>query len=148
MPRVSDALGEIEDLIGRSRRKEDAKALILRPLAPRIDVAQGHEVEHVVGVHVADDDRVELVGVMAADELRDHARADVDEQAGAAALDEVAGAGLAGVRRGRGASEDGESHRLSARPRPRASGGDTSRHGRAIRRESPWPRRMARRRAC
>ena len=146
--RIAGALGEVQQLIGRSGRHEDAQPLILRTLAPWIDVAQGDEVEHVVGVHVADHDRVELVGVVATHELRDDARTDVDEQAGATALDEVAGAGLAGVGRCGGASEDRESHRFSAHPRPRVAGAGTSRCGRAIRRESPWPRRMARRRAC
>ena len=54
----------------------------------------------MIGVHVADHDRVELVGVVAAQELGDHAGTDVDQHPGAAALDEVAGARLAGIRRG------------------------------------------------
>ena len=43
------------------------------PLAPRIVVAEPDEVEVVIGVHVADDDRRELMGVQNALELADHA---------------------------------------------------------------------------
>ena len=53
----------------------------------------------MIGVHVADDHRVELRWVVAEQQLGDDAGADVDEDTGAAALDEVAGARLARVGR-------------------------------------------------
>ena len=68
-------------------------------------------------MHVADDDGVELVGVMAAHELGDDARTDVHEEPRTATLDQVAGARFTGVGRGRGASEDREAHRSNARLR-------------------------------
>jgi hypothetical protein len=82
----------------------------------------------VIGVHVADDDGVELVGMAVLQQLGDDPRPDVDQEPSPAALDEVAGAGLAGVRaRGRSA-EHGEPHRSGCLVRIDADPG--SRHWR------------------
>ena len=96
--RPADASSQVEQLLSRSRRHDHAQALVGLQPSPRIDVAQGDEVEHVIGVHVAHDDRVELIGVVPAQELRNDAGTDVHEHARAARLDQVAGAGLSGVR--------------------------------------------------
>jgi len=48
-------------------------------------------------VHVADDHRVELIRVVSAQELSDDTGADVEQEPGAAALDDVAGTGLTGI---------------------------------------------------
>ena len=62
-------------------------------------------------MHVADDDGIQLVRVVPPDELGDDARADVDhDPAVAIRLDEIAGTGLARIRRGRRAAEHGQAH--------------------------------------
>jgi hypothetical protein len=110
MASAADTASELEQLIGRSGWRDDAQALVLRSRPPGIDVAQRHEIEHVIRMHVADHHGIKLVGMMAPHELRDHTGPDVDQHARAAGLDEVAGARLARVGRGGGASEHGEPH--------------------------------------
>ena len=95
--RAADTPRKGEELIGRARRHHDAQPFAAGQTTPRVHVAERDEVEHVIGVHVADDHRVELRGVVAEQQLGDDAGADVDQDAGAAALDEVAGAGLARI---------------------------------------------------
>ena len=53
---------------GRPIRGQEHPQPLLLGRAPRVDVAQGHEVEHVIGMHVADDDGIQLVRVVPPDE--------------------------------------------------------------------------------
>src|SRR5688500_19641433 len=105
VPGIPDALREVEHLVGRAGREDDSKPLLFRTSAPWIDVAQGDEVEHVVGVHVADNDGVQLIRMVSLEQLRDDARTDVDEHARAVTLDEIAGASLSRIRSGRRAPD-------------------------------------------
>ena len=55
---------------------------------PRQQIAERDEVDVVVGVHVADDDRVELARIADPHQLADDALAAVDQDAGRCGLDE------------------------------------------------------------
>ncbi len=96
--------------LGHGPRWHDHQQPLLGHVDPRIGVAQRHEIEAVVGVHVADDHRVQLVRRVAAQQLGHDPWAGVEHDSRAAALDQVAGAGLAGVGPGGAPAEDGDAH--------------------------------------
>ena len=80
---VTGAQRHLGQLGGGARRHDDQQPL-LGHVDPRIAVAQRDQVEAVVGVHVADHHRVQLVGRVAAQQLGDHAGPDVQQDARAA----------------------------------------------------------------
>ena len=65
---------------------------------PRQQIAKGDDVDVVVRVHVADDDRVEIPRVADLHELPDHPLPAVDQDRGGGGLDQQAGGGRLGLR--------------------------------------------------
>jgi hypothetical protein len=91
--------------------RQDHPQLAAGLVAPWVYVPQRHEVEEVVGMHVADHHRVELIGMAEAEQLSDDPGACVEEQPCSAGVEQVAGAGLVGIGTGRRTAEHGEAHR-------------------------------------
>ncbi len=73
-------------------------------------VGEGDEVEEVVGVQVADDQRVHFRVREALAQLGEHAVAAVQEERSPALVHEVAAARAAGVGPGRRFAQDGDAH--------------------------------------
>ena len=77
-------------------------------LAPRIQVAKADEIEEVICVHVADDDRRELMRIEELLEIPDDPLPDVEQQVRVAPLHEEPGGWGGFVGRGRTATEHGQ----------------------------------------
>ena len=106
---IARSEGQLGELTHRPRRHDHREAM-LGHVDPRIAVAQRDEVQAVVGVHVADHYRVELIGRVAPQELRHDPRTDVHQDARAAPFEHVTRTGFSGIGAGRAAAEDGQAH--------------------------------------
>ena len=74
---IACAEGQLRDLRHGAGRHDHQQSL-LGHVDPRVAVAQCHQVKAMVGVHVADDDRVQLIGRIAAEELGNRSGAGVE----------------------------------------------------------------------
>jgi len=102
---LADCRGQLVHLAAATRRQQDRDAAA-REAGPRHQVAQGDEVDVVVGVKVADDDRVELARVADLHQPADHALAAVDEHGGRRGFQENPGRGRLRLRGGRACADD------------------------------------------
>ena len=149
---LRDGLREVIDPGSAARRDPDRERLGRR-LAPGEEVAQADEIQVVVGVHVADDHRAQVVRIEHALQAADGALPGVEHQRGRAVLDEEAGRRRRRVRGGRAAPEDRQAQRIrlvAVHPaHPTASGhpaeGRATPAGRRPRRAPPGSGRSLRR---
>ena len=102
---VRGALDEILDASGPAGRSQNGD-LAHRLLCIREGVVQQRHVGEVIGMHVADPHGVQVLEVDVALQRTEGAASDVDQDVGAGALQEVAGARLVGLRV-RGAAQRG-----------------------------------------
>ena len=70
--------------------RQEHRDVRTRHALPRQEIAERHEVDVVIGVHVADDDRVELPRIADRHELADDALTAIDEEGRRIALDQAA----------------------------------------------------------
>ncbi len=106
---LADGGREIDHVVLAARWQVDREALV-EPVAPREQVAQPNDIDVVIGVEVANDDRVEPPRVHPALESRDHALAAVEEQPRVVQFDEEPGGGGVGLGLGGSAADDRQAH--------------------------------------
>jgi hypothetical protein len=102
---LADRRRQLVELAPAARWQEDRYAAAGEP-GPRHQVAQRDEVDVVVGVKVADDDRVELARIAQWHEPPDHALAAIDQHGRGGGLDENPGRRGLRLRGGRACADD------------------------------------------
>jgi hypothetical protein len=92
-----------------ARRQVDREPLV-DALAPRVQVAEAHQIDVVVGVQMANDDAAEPRRVQVPLESRDHALPTVEQQAGVARFHQQSGCRGVWLRLGGATADDRQAH--------------------------------------